>query len=196
MSKPTESGWTLVELLVAAAILLVLCTIAIPSLRAYSDEVRLLGAARLFKGEFSRARSTALKTNAYTAIRFENRGGISFFSVYLDKDRDGVRSDDIAAGRDVRLSGPFPLAGHARGVRVAINGGVPALPPDTGKLDPRSDPIRFGRSRMVSFSPFGGATPGTFYLAGDGGLQGAVRVTGTTGRVRFMFWRGGEWRER
>ena len=49
---------------------------------------------------------------------------------------------------------------------------------------------------MISFSPIGGATPGTFYLAGEGGLQAAVRVNGMTGRVRLMVWRGGVWRER
>ncbi len=48
---------------------------------------------------------------------------------------------------------------------------------------------------MVSFSPLGTATPGTFYLAGEG-LQGAVRVTGGTARVRLMVCRGRKWVER
>ena len=42
-------------------------------------------------------------------------------------------------------------------------------------LDP-TDPIRFGPSNMLSFSPLGTATPGTFYLAGET-LQAGVRVT-------------------
>jgi len=77
---------------------------------------------------------------------------------------------------------------------VGINAGVPAIPPDSGILDP-SDPIRFGASNMVSFSPLGTATPGTFYLAGEG-LQGAVRVTGGSARVRLMVCRGRKWVER
>ncbi len=68
------------------------------------------------------------------------------------------------------------------------------MPPDTGPLDP-ANPIRFGRSAMVSFSPLGTATPGTFYLAAEG-MQAGVRVTGGTARVRVMVWRGGAWRER
>ena len=48
---------------------------------------------------------------------------------------------------------------------------------------------------MLSFSPLGTATPGTFYLAGDH-AQAAVRVTGGTARVRLMLWRGGRWQER
>ena len=55
--------------------------------------------------------------------------------------------------------------------------------------------MRFGDSDILSFSPLGTATPGTFYLAGDAG-QAAVRVTGGSARVRLMVWRGGAWRER
>jgi hypothetical protein len=57
-----------------------------------------------------------------------------------------------------------------------------------------SDPIRFGRSNMVSFSPEGTATPGTFYLAGEY-FQAAVRVNGMTSRVRVLVYRG-RWIER
>jgi hypothetical protein len=104
-----------------------------------------------------------------------------------------VRSTDIANGRDRLLSGPFPLSGGAPGVSVAINPGIPALPPETGLLS--GDPVRFGSSDILSFSPYGTATPGTFYLAGDAS-QAAVRVTGGSARVRLMVWRGGRWRER
>jgi hypothetical protein len=76
---------------------------------------------------------------------------------------------------------------------VGINSGAPALPPDCGDL--AGDPIRFGSSDILSFSPLGTATPGTFYLAGDF-AQAAVRVTGGSARVRLMVWRGGRWRER
>jgi hypothetical protein len=89
------------------------------------------------------------------------------------------------------VAGPFALSGGAADVRVAINANVPAIPPDTGKLDP-ADPIKFGASNMVSFSPLGTATPGTFYLAGDR-AQAAVRVTPGSARVRILFCRGKRW---
>ena len=96
-------------------------------------------------------------------------------------------------GRDRRIAGPFPLTSGAPGVRVGFNPGVPAIPPDSGILT--GDPIRFGTSDTLSFSPLGTATPGTFYLAGDS-AQAAVRVTGGSARVRLMVWRGGKWIER
>jgi hypothetical protein len=48
---------------------------------------------------------------------------------------------------------------------------------------------------MLSFSPMGTATPGTFYLAGES-AQAAVRVTPGTARVRILFCRGRRWVER
>ena len=189
-----ERGHTLLEMLAAIAIILITASVAIPHLKAYSVEAHLLAAGRTFKGEFMKARSIAVRSSAQTAIRFEDGRQGPSYSVYMDGNHNGVLSHDIAVGTDRRIAGPLPLNGGASDVRVGINAGVPAIPPDRGVLDP-ADPIRFGASNMVSFSPLGTATPGTFYLAGEG-LQGAVRVTGGSARVRLMVCRGRKWVER
>jgi prepilin-type N-terminal cleavage/methylation domain-containing protein len=187
-------GFTLIESLTVVAIVLVMAATAAPAFRALFADAHILGAGRQFKSQFRLARSAAVRSGVYTAIRFERRDdGTVWYAVYRDGDQDGVRSADIADGKDPLLSGPFPLTGGAPGVRVAINPGIPALPPETGVLS--GDPVRFGASDIVSFSPIGTATPGTFYLAGDAS-QAAVRVTGGSARVRLMVWRGGKWRER
>jgi Tfp pilus assembly major pilin PilA len=189
-----ERGFSLVELLCILAGILVMAGVSVPYVRAYAVEAHLMGAARTFVGEFRQARSLAIHRNTQTAIRFERRDGIDYYSTYVDGNRNGVRSVDIASGIDKRISGPLRLDGRAHGVRVGINPGVPAIPPDTGVLDP-SDPIRFGPSNMLSFSPLGTATPGTFYLAGET-LQAGVRVTAGSSRVRLMVCRGQRWSER
>lgn len=189
-----ERGHTLLEMLAAIAIILITASVTIPHLKAYSVEAHLLAAGRTFKGEFLKARSIAVRSSAQTAIRFEDGPQGPSYSVYMDGNHNGVLSHDIVAGTDRRIAGPLPLNGGASDVRVGINAGVPAIPPDSGVLDP-ADPIRFGASNMVSFSPLGTATPGTFYLAGEG-LQGAVRVTGGSARVRLMVCRGRKWVER
>jgi type II secretory pathway pseudopilin PulG len=189
-----EHGHTLVEMLLVAAILLVAASISTPYLKAYVLEAHVMGAAREFKGRFRLAYSTAVRRGVYTAIRFERRGSVWQYSVYQDGDFDGVNAADIASGRDVRIAGPFPLDSGAGGVRIGINRGIPAPPPDTGMLDPNGDAIRFGAGNMVSFSPLGTATPGTFYLAGEV-RQAAVRVTGGSARVRLMIYRGTKWVE-
>jgi prepilin-type N-terminal cleavage/methylation domain-containing protein len=189
-----ERGFSLIEVLCVLAGILVMGGVSLPYVRAYAVEAHLMGAGRLFVGEFRRARSVAIRRNTYTAIRFETRDGIDYYSTYVDGNRNGVLSADIAKGVDARIAGPLRLDGKAPGVRVGINPGVPAPPPETGLLDP-SDPIRFGASNMLSFSPLGTATPGTFYLAGET-LQAGVRVTGGSSRVRLMICRGTRWSDR
>jgi prepilin-type N-terminal cleavage/methylation domain-containing protein len=189
-----EQGFSLVEMILVAAIVLVMAAVAAPAFRPRFAEAHLLGAGQQFKSQFRLAHSMAVRSGVYTAIRFERAAdGDVRYAVYADGNSNGVRSEDIRSGRDRLVSGPFPLTGGAPGVRVGINEGVPAIPPDDGDL--AGDPIRFGRSDILSFSPIGTATPGTFYLAGDV-AQAAVRVTGGSARVRLMVWRGGKWRPR
>ncbi len=186
-----RSGHSLLEMLVVVAVMMVMAAVALPFFRPMFADAQLVGAGQAFKGQFRLAASAAVRGNVYTAIRFERREGATSYSIYRDGDDDGVRSDDIRARRDTLVAGPFPLATGPT-VRVGFLRGVPAIPPERGTLT--GDPIRFGRSDIISFSPLGTATPGTFYLAGDG-AQAAVRVTGGSARVRLMIWRG-TWKER
>ena len=186
-------GFTLAEMVVVVGIIATVLAVSAPMFRPRFAEAHLLGAARQFKSEFRLAASIAVRANVYTAIRFEPRGDDVWYSVYQDGNHNGVRAVDIDAGIDRRVAGPFPLTAGAPGVRIGFNPGVRAVPPDSGLLS--GDPIRFGRSDTLSFSPLGTATSGTFYLAGDA-AQAAVRVTGTSARVRLMVWRGGKWIER
>ncbi len=186
-----ERGHTLLEMVFVLALILLAASWLIPGLRAYSQEAHLMAAAQQFCGQFRQAYSMAVKQNVNTAIRFETGPKGPVYSLYRDGNGNGVLSTDIAKGRDVLVAGPFELSGGAADVRVGINANIPAIPPDSGKLDP-SDPIKFGASNMVSFSPLGTATPGTFYLAGSS-AQAAVRVTPGTARVRVLFCRGQRW---
>lgn len=191
----SERGHSLVELIAVLAIFVILGTFSVPHIRAYSAESHLVGAGQVFRGEFRRARSMAVKRGVNTALRFEPApDGGWFLSTYEDGNRNGVLSAEIRTGVDKRVAPPRRLTTGAGDVRVAINPNTPAIPPEHGTLDP-ADPIRFGNSNMLSFSPLGTATPGTFYLAGDF-AQAAVRVHPGTSRVRLMICRGGRWLER
>ena len=188
-----QIGFTILEVAVVMFLILAFAIGAAPALKAFSVDAALLGAGRVFKTEFRKARSMAIKQGVYTAIRFERSGDQAFYSIYADGNGNGVRTMEILSGVDRRVAGPLPLHGGSASVRVAINPGVPAIPPDTGFLT--GDPIQFGSSDILSFSPIGTATPGTFYLAGEG-AQAAVRVTPGSARVRLMICRGKRWVER
>ena len=189
-----RAGYSLVEMVVVLAIFMLLCAVGAPSLKAYSVDAQLLGAGRQFKEQFLYARSLAVRSSRETAIRFESAGDETYFSVYEDGNLNGVLAAEIASGTDARVRGPFLLTSGAPEVRVGINANVPAVPPDSGVLS-TADPIRFGRSNMISFSPIGTASPGSFYLA-TRYEQAAVRVSPGTARVSLLLCRGGTWRER
>jgi hypothetical protein len=188
-----SSGFSLVEAMVVVALIMVAAAVSLPVFRSYTAEAHLVGAGQVFRSHFRRARSMAVRSNAYTAIRFESGPAGDTYSIYVDGNGNGVRSAEIRTGTDRLVEGPFPLTGGAPSVHVGFLPSVPAVPPARGTLS--GDPIRFGRSNMLSFSPLGTATPGTFYLAGDG-VQAAVRVTPGSARVRLMIWRGDPWRVR
>jgi type II secretory pathway pseudopilin PulG len=192
MRTSRNHGHTLVETIFVVAILAVALALGLPRVKAYSDRASLVGASDVFQGEFRRARSMAISSGAQTAIVFDGEGDDATFALYRDGNLNGVRTADIRSGRDIRVSGPFPVRGNTYGVHVAIYPGTRAIPPESGTLDP-SNPIRFGSSNMLSFSPLGTATPGTFYLAGANHSQAAVRVTGGSSRVRIMVYEGGHW---
>ncbi len=188
-----QRGHTLVELLVVLLVVTVVAAVAVPNIKAYTAQAYPLAAGQQFKAEFMKARSMAIRSNRNTALRFEQKPDGMYLSTYADGNHNGVLATDIAAGRDPRLAGPVQLTGRMPDVRVGINPGVPAIPPETGLLDP-SDPIRFGRSNMVVFSPLGTASPGTFYIASKH-VQVAVRVNAESSRVRIMVYRNGRWSE-
>jgi prepilin-type N-terminal cleavage/methylation domain-containing protein len=188
-----DKGFSLLEMVVVIGLMLVVGAFAAPAIKAYSVESHILGAGRQFKWEFMKARSIAVRSGVQTAIRFEvSADGRNEYSTYSDGNGNGVLASDITSGVDYRISGPLPLAGGAPGVIVGILPGV--KDPDGEPLD-TADPIRFGRSNMLSFSPFGTASPGTFYLVGEG-VQGAVRVTPGNSRVRMLICRRNNWIER
>ncbi len=186
------SGYSLLELLVVLGIILIMGVVALPNLLGFRQEAALVGAAQGFKAQFMRARSVATSKNTQTAIRFEtDADGTPMYSTYIDGNFNGVYSAEIAAGIDTRIAGPFRLDAGQAGVIVGVLPDAPA--PDGGRLG--TEPIRFGNSRMVSFSPIGTGTPGTFYLRTKSTMAG-VRVTGGSARVRIMILRGKRWIDR
>jgi type II secretory pathway pseudopilin PulG len=187
------AGYSVVEQVVVLGLIILMASVALPNIVGYRQESALLGIAREFRQEFMRARFIAMQRNTQTAIRFEkDAAGRNIYSTYIDRNLNGVLAADIASGMDVRIGGPFLLdSAQYTGVQVAVLPG--AVSPDGGPLGP--EPIRFGNSRMVSFSPLGTGTPGTFYLTNRTSMAG-VRVTGGSARVRIMILRGKRWIDR
>jgi prepilin-type N-terminal cleavage/methylation domain-containing protein len=187
-------GYSLVELLVGLALLVVVGAISLPLVARMADTADGAAAARYVASLVAQSRLDALRRQRTVALRFLRTTPPSFVRV-VDGDGDGVTAADIGAGVD-RVLGPADrLEDHFARARFGIGATVTGID-DTRSLPAGDDPIRLGTADQLSLSPIGSATSGTLYVVSRGGTQFAVRVAGATGRARVLRYdRGGaEWR--
>jgi hypothetical protein len=118
-------------------------------------------------------------------VRLELVGERASMQLFADGDGDGVLQRDVEAGVDPSLTPMEFLDNHARDVSLRINQAVTDAG-GSGELSPGDDALRIGATALLSFSPHGGATAGTLYVAARRGPQMAIRVFGGTGRVRIL----------
>jgi type II secretory pathway pseudopilin PulG len=177
-------GFSLLELMVVVSVTIVLSGMVVPLAHSRLDQSRTAGAAWYIAGRAASARMEAVKRSTYVALQFVERGGGYGFATYVDGNRNGVRARDIALGIDRRLGPEEQLDQQFPHVGFGICDDVGAIEP--GDTLDGGDPIRFGQSSLLSFSPDGSATAGTVYIRGQGASQYAVRVLGATGRTRVL----------
>jgi type IV fimbrial biogenesis protein FimT len=177
-------GYSLVELLVSIALASLLAGFAVPAVLGAREGVRALGAADYVANMLHLARLEALRRHANVAVRFEPDVEGYRLAFYADGNGDGVRSAQVESGTDFMIRGPERLEDQFPGVTFGLDEQVGPIDPGDRFSD--RDPIKVGRSRMLSFSPAGTCTPGTLYVLGRGRRQLAVRVLGATGRLRVL----------
>ena len=183
MPRGQSMGFTILELLFAVAIAGTLAAIAVPhSLRAL-DDFRTRAAARYVAQRLSAARFDAIKRSATHGLRFEPAGLDYRMSMVVDGNGNGLRSADIQRGVDRTLTEPEALDRHFTGVTFGIAEGVPDV---DGAPTASADGVRIGSSKLLALNADGTATPGTLYVRTTSRAQYAVRVLGSTGRVRVL----------
>ena len=116
-------------------------------------EHTIVGAHHL-AGQLQRARMESLKRSVAVAVRLELIGERAAVRLYVDGNGNGVLQRDIDRGTDPPLAGVEWLDAHARDVSLRINQPVTDAG-GSGSLEPGSDPLRIGRTALVTFSPFG-----------------------------------------
>lgn len=175
--------------------MVIVAAMALPAVQAtrQRDEARL--AARFVAQRLQMLRVQALRRNRHVAMRFDP-DDVGRFATYVDGDGDGVLQGDIDRGIDPGLDRDARLADYFGSVALRVAASVPA-PDGGGVLPAGSDPVRIGSTNLLSFSPLGSATSGTIYLAPRSGPQLCVRVLGSTGRVRVLWFdaTSGTWRQ-
>lgn len=195
MRSRGQRGLSLAEVLVAVSLASLAGVVGVPALSHAAAHARGVAATRHLWTTIHAARVEAVRRGTHVALRFEaGERGVQWRR-YGDGNGNGVRSADIARGVDTPLGPADALRDHFGDVDFRVAASVPGI--DGGPVVPAgSNPIRLGPSSMASWSPSGSATSGTLYIAGPRGSQFAVRIFGSTGRVRAFRYDSGaaEWR--
>lgn len=187
-------GYSLIELMFVLGLVAILSGIVLPRLTAGVDELRTRGAARYLSARLQQTRMEAITRSVNAALRVTAVGSSFRYAVYLDGNRNGVRSLDIQRGLDRRLAGEERLRDQFPGIDFGTLPDLPAV--DGSSSPPGADPVRLGSSNMAAFTAEGTATPGSLYVLGPRNTQFVVRILGETGKTRILRFdrRSGTWK--
>lgn len=179
-----SNGYSLLEVLVAIAVMAIAAGAAVPLVHGSVDRSRAAAGARYLAARLAMARFEAVKRSAFVAIRFTDGTDGCWLRTYVDGNGNGVLSADITRDIDWPISAAERLDYHFPGVTFGIEPGVTSL--DPGQPLNVADPIQIGSSTLLSFNPNGSSTSGTLFIRGRRASQFAVRVLGATGRTRVF----------
>ncbi len=191
-------GFGLTELLVVLAAIALALLVSLPALARLGSGARAAAAARNLALTFHALRWKSVSLNAGHGLLFEQDAAGWRWLEVRDGNGNGLRTAEVRSGTDRTLSGPHRLGD--KHPRIALGfppgGPIPRIPPRPGSLSPSDDPVRFGHTKLVSFTPLGTSSSGTVYLTDGRDELFGVLLFGPTARVRV--WRytrtGGAWK--
>ncbi|MPZ19596.1 MAG: prepilin-type N-terminal cleavage/methylation domain-containing protein [Luteitalea sp.] len=184
-SLVADPGFSLLELLVATSLVAVVALPAMARLDAGLGRVRGEAGARQVAAWLAWSRAQALSSGRSAGVRFDRTASTIRMERVLDRNGNGLRTEDLDTGMDHRVGTPVRLDELVPGARFAVATALPGID-DAPSLPAGANPVRFGSSDVASFSARGTSTPGTIYVCGSDQEQYAVRVLGATGRIRVL----------
>jgi hypothetical protein len=111
--------------------------------------------------------------------------------VLADGNGNGVTTADIALGIDAPVTAWTGVFRQGRG-RLAVTRDLPSAD-GSGTVLQGSAPVQLGVSSRLVFTPRGTSSAGSLYVAGTGARAYAIRVLGTTQRIRMLCLARGGW---
>jgi type IV fimbrial biogenesis protein FimT len=159
MAKKRESGFTLIELTIAIAILAILAAIAVPNVIGWLPNHRLKSAARDLVSNFQRAKLEAVKRNRDVVIGFNTGaytpgGQVGRYEVFVDNGAGGgVAGNFTRDGNETRILLPVTmpknvslyLANFSGNTTTGFDSRGLALASRSGSVEMRNNNSRFAR---------------------------------------------------
>lgn len=138
----------------------------------------------------------AIASGRNVGVRFTKSGTTWMYTLYDDRNGNGIKTAEINSGVDKRITFPKRVLNTVRYASIAVPTQT-IIDPDGAKLKPTDSPVQFGSSAICSFSPLGESSSGTIYLTDSDGEIWCARVYGASARVRVLRYAGGKrWVER
>ena len=184
-----SKGYTLAELVAVLAIVAMAVAVTLPAAATLRDAGRAAAGARMMATLLSSQRWKSVAGHRVRGLQFRKIRERWSWREVADGNGNGLRTAEVTRGIDPVLGPDDVLENRVPDVRLGIppGGSYPEAPPGTDRLTSADDPVRFGRSDLVSFSPVGSASSGTIYVTdGRRGFY-AIVLFGPTARLRV--WR-------
>ncbi|MGE5345900.1 MAG: prepilin-type N-terminal cleavage/methylation domain-containing protein [Acidithiobacillales bacterium] len=191
-ARSSGRGITLLELIVALALIGLLAAASLPALSNLVRKTVMDAATTDVALVFTLARDRAIRSGRMTGVKWFSKGGDVVLTVYEDENGNGVLTADIKAGIDRLVAGPFWMRGKYPHVTFSFLPNFKGLDPSGSPIGDLNDPIRFGRSDICSFAPDANASPGSVYLADGVERQSVVRVSPANGKIQVFDWQPGK----
>lgn len=161
MRALARSGLTLIELVVALAIIAVLAAVAVPSLREFMMQQRLKSAAAELLADMQLARSSALSMGSvptYVNVNFRSNASVTCYSLTVVGSAavncDCTRSTDVCRFAGVGVTPPFRLTTIERSSGIAVASPSPMLLNSSGMANNPADRVE----RILTVTASTGAT--------------------------------------
>lgn len=161
-------GFTLVELVAVMALVLTVSAIALPSMLAARDRIRLGQSAREVEREIQTAKSRAVARSRPMRVRFNCPTAGEYRAVELIGTSAAPVAADSAADRCSSTLYPYPPADLDSNTRPNLDGPVRTL----------DSTVAFTAAQTIEFRP-----DGTAYRDSGGGAFELIPTTGVTIRV-------------
>lgn len=182
-----ESGFTLVELIIAIGVAAVLMAFAIPGVLNWLPDFRLKGAANDLFSNLQWAKLSAVKENKDWAIVFDTANGAYY--ICSDRGADNVWSTVFGAGKNT-VERAVDFAQYDSGVGYGSGAALFDATTDQGVVPGDNVSYNFN---VLTFNSRGTCSAGYVYLDNNNNSLAYAVGTRVSGVIRLRRWAGLNW---